>query len=267
MSNKKNTKKLNLNKTKVSLIKNKIVKMDNLPVFGYEGGSGFQCVKIALKPGEFIDADAGAMNYMDSSIQISTQTGNIGRAFGRLFSGSSFFYNTFTNKGKKPAIINLSSVHPGNIGAFYLPKGQKINVVSNSYICSTKGMEITTNVRFGGLLLGYGLTFVDIEAKENDGIVWVASFGNSIEKTIEPGNSIKVDNGILMAFDRNEGIHTNFVGGFTSTLFSGEGLVSKIENKGNKPLKIWLQSRSQTAYLDYIKHKIGRNRSGGRKYK
>ena len=266
MNNKKISKKLNLNKNKVSLIKNKIVRMNNLPAFGYEGGSGFQCVKILLKPGEYIDADAGNMNYMDSSIQISTQTGNIGRAFGRLFSGSSFFYNTFTNKGKEAAMINLSSVHPGNIGAFYLPKGQKINVVSNSYICSTKGMVITTNVRFGGLLLGYGLTFVDIEAKENDGIVWVASFGNSIEKTIEPGNSIKVDNGILMAFDRNENIQTNFVGGFTSTLFSGEGLVSKIENKGNKPLRIWLQSRSQTAYLDYIKHKIG-SRSGGRKSK
>ena len=44
-------------------------------------------------------------------------------------------------------------------------------------------MEITTNVRFGGLLLVYGLTFVDIEAKESDGIVWdVSSLGNSIEK-------------------------------------------------------------------------------------
>ena len=61
---KNNKKKLNLNKTKVSLIKNKIVKINNLPTFGYEGGSGYQCVKIVLKPGEFIDADAGAMRII-----------------------------------------------------------------------------------------------------------------------------------------------------------------------------------------------------------
>jgi uncharacterized protein (TIGR00266 family) len=234
------------------------VKLNGLPSFGYEGGSGFQCVKVALKPGESVEADAGCMNYMDNSIEINTQTGNLGTAFGRLFSGSSFFYNTFTNKGKKSALINLSSVHPGNIGAFYLPKGQKINIVSSSYICSTNGLEISTNVRFGGLVLGYGLTFIDIEAKDRDGIVWASSFGNAIEKIISPGDSIKVDNGILMAFERDEDIHTNFVGGIKSTLFSGEGLVSKIENKGKESIRLWLQSRSQTAYLKYIKSKISR---------
>jgi len=254
----KNMKK-NINKKKISLIKNKEVNIVNIPTFTYEGGSGFKCVKIKLKPNEYINADAGAMNYMDNSIKISTQTGNLGKAFGRLFSGSSFFFNTFTNKGDKIASINLSSVHPGNIGAFYIPKGQKINIVSSSYICSTNNLSISTNVRFGGLLLGYGLTFVDVEATDSDGIVWAASFGNTIEKILSPGDSIKVDNGILMAFERDEGIHTNLVGGITSTLFSGEGLVSKIQNKGNEPTRLWLQSRSQSAYLNYIKSKIHKN--------
>lgn len=257
-SKNKNSKNIKINKKKLQLIKDKIFKSNGLPSFGYEGGSGFRCVKVALKPGESIEADAGCMNYMDNSIEINTQTGNLGKAFGRLFSGSSFFFNTFTNKGNKTALINLSSVHPGDIGAFYLPKGQKINLVSSSYICSTTGLSITTNVRFGGLLLGYGLTFVDIEAKDSDGIIWAASFGNAIERVLAPGDAIKVDNGILMAFERDEGIESNFVGGITSTLFSGEGLVSKIQNKGKEPTRLWLQSRSQTAYLNYIKSKISK---------
>ena len=251
-----NNNKKRLNKNKISLIKEKVVKLNDFPAFGYEGGTGFQCAKIILKQNQFINADAGSMNYMDSSIEIKTQTGNLGKALGRLFSGSSFFYNTFTNKGKNPATINLSSVHPGSIAAFYIPKGQKINIVSSSYICSTDGLDISTNVRFGGLLLGYGLTFVDVEAKNKDGIVWAASFGNPIERTLKPKESIKIDNGIIMAFERDTGIHTNFVGGITSTLFSGEGLVSKIENTGNKPMRMWLQSRSEQAYLNYIKHKV-----------
>ena len=59
-----------------------------------------------------------------------------------------------------------------------------------------------------------------------------------------------------MAFERDTGIHTNFVGGITSTLFSGEGLISKIKNTGKVPMRLWLQSRSQTAYIEYIKHNI-----------
>ena len=62
-----------------------------------------------------------------------------------------------------------------------------------------------------------------------------------------------------MAFERDEGIQSNFVGGITSTLFSGEGLVSKIQNKGKEPTRLWLQSRSQTAYLNYIRSKISKN--------
>lgn len=100
-SKNKNSKNIKINKKKLQLIKNKIFKSNGLPSFGYEGGSGFRCVKIALKPGEHINADGGAMNYMDNSIEINTQTGNLGKAFGRLFSGSSFFFNTFINKGNK----------------------------------------------------------------------------------------------------------------------------------------------------------------------
>lgn len=250
--------KINLNKSRISLIKNisLIEKNSKIPNFKYEGGSGFQCVRFNLKPNESINADAGAMNYMSDSIDISTQIGNTFNAIGRMFSGSSFFYNTFTNKGKNDATINFSSVHPGNIGAFYIPKGKSINIVSDSYICSTPNLRITTNVRFGGVLLGYGLTFVHIEAKDSDGVVWAAAFGNPIEKNIKSGEAIKIDNGIIMGFESTTEIHTNFVGGITSTLFSGEGLVSKIENKGNKPLKIFLQSRSKTSYIEYIKHKM-----------
>ena len=85
---KKNNNKNKLNKTIISIIKDKTLFKDK---FTYEGGDGFQCVKVKLEPGHKLRADAGAMNYMDSDISISTQTGNIGKAFGRVFSGSSFF--------------------------------------------------------------------------------------------------------------------------------------------------------------------------------
>lgn len=254
-----NNNKKTLNKKTISLIKDPSLlnKNTKFPMYKYEGGSGYECVRFTLKPNESISADAGAMNYMSDSIEISTETGGVTSAIARMFSGSSFFYNIFTNKGKKDSTINLSSVTPGNIGAFFIPKGQSINLVSDSYVCSTPNLKITTNARFGGVLLGYGLTFVHIEADESDGVVWSSAFGNIIEKNIRPGEAIKIDNGIILGFDANTEIHTNTVGGITSTFFSGEGLVSKIKNDGSGTMKMFLQSRSKSSYLNYMKYKIG----------
>jgi uncharacterized protein (TIGR00266 family) len=252
-----NNSKYVINKTNISLIKNSALFLKenkNYPIFSYEGGDGFQCVKFNLKPQQAIRADAGTMNYMTSNITINTTTGNMWSAVGRMFSGSSFFYNIFTNEGKNNGTINFSGINPGNIGAFYIPKGQSLNLVSDSYVCSTPNLIITTNVRFGGVLLGYGLTFVHIEAIESDGIVWGASFGNVIEKKIKPNESLKINNGVIMGFESNTEIHTNTIGGFTSTFFSGEGFISNITNTGKKPLRMFLQSRSKTAYLRYLKN-------------
>ena len=260
--NNNNNNKVYLNKSNISLIKNSklLSNIKDAPTYTYEGGEGFQCVRLKLKPGQSIRADAGTMNYMSSDIDISTQTGNVWGAFGRMLSGTSFFYNIFTNKGKREVHINLSGINPGNIGAFYIPKGQSLNLVSSSYICSTPNLEISSNVRLGGLLTGYGISFVNISAHETDGIVWGAAFGNVIEKNIKPGDSLVIDNGVIMGFEANTEIHTDVMRGFTSMLFSGEGLVSKITNNNkSKNLKMFLQSRSKTAYLSYLKNKL-RNR-------
>lgn len=253
--------KVYLNKSNISLIKNSklLSSIKDAPTYTYEGGEGFQCVRLKLKPGQSIRADAGTMNYMSSDIEINTQTGNVWGAFGRMLSGTSFFYNIFTNMGQREVHINLSGINPGNIGAFYIPKGQSLNLVSSSYICSTPNLEISSNIRMGGLLTGYGISFVNISAPETDGIVWGAAFGNVIEKNIKPGDSLVIDNGVIMGFEANTEIHTDVMRGFTSMLFSGEGLVSKITNNNTKNLKIFLQSRSKTAYLSYLKNKL-RNR-------
>ena len=228
----------------------------NFPVWEYEGGDGFKNVKITLNKNEEIRADAGAMNYMSSVINIKTTTGSILNAIGRTFSGSSAFYNIFYNEDKIPGEITLSSMMPGNIGCFYIPSGRSLNLVYDSYICSTTNLDITTNVRLGGFITGYGITFVNISANNGSGLIWGASFGDVIEKIIEPGHSIKVDNGILLGFEASVKINTKFIGGFTSTFFSGEGLVSEIKNNDKVPIRIFLQGRSKIGFINYINRKL-----------
>lgn len=263
--NKINNKKNNnnrFNKTVISLIKNPKLLKDNkaFPEFEYEGGDGFKTVKIILNKDQEIRADAGAMNYMSSSINIRTTTGSVFGALGRMLSGSSAFYNIFYNNDNTPKDVTFSGVNPGSVGCFYIPNGKSFNLVSDSYICSTTNLDISTNIRLGGFITGYGLTFVNVKSSNGDGLIWGASFGEVIEKIIEPGNSIKIDNGVLLGFDANVNINTRLIGGFTTTLFSGEGLVSEIKNNDSKPIRIFLQGRSKIAYIDYIKDMVSKKR-------
>ena len=227
------------------------------PKFEYEGPDGFKSVKFLLNKGESIRADGGSMNYMSSNIRIKTTSGsNIFGAFGRIFSGSTFFYNIFYNDKDKPGEVNFSGVIPGNIGCFYIPKGKSFNLVDDTYICSTPNIDITTNIKFGGFLLGYGLTFVNINAKLSDGLIWGESFGDIIEKKLKPNEAIKIDNGILIGFEDNVELNTQPIGGLKSTLFSDEGMVTEIVNYNNFEIKIFLQNRSKTSYIKYIREHV-----------
>jgi len=251
LNNKKNNNK-KFSSASICLIKNPILLKNNkeFPLFEYEGGNGFKTVKIILNKDQNI---AGSMNYMSSAIKVNTTTGSIFGAFCRMLSVSSAFYNIFYNDSIIPRDITFSGINPGSVGCFYIPNGKSFNLVSDSYICSTTNLDISTNIRTVGFIMGYGLTFVNINASNGDGLIWGASFGEVIEKIIEPRQSIKIDNGVLLGFEAHININTTLIGGFTSTLFSGEGFVSEIENNDSKPIRIFLQSRSKIAYIDYIK--------------
>lgn len=262
--NKSNQKKSNENKShkpfssnKVVLIKNNNLSFKNntnFPSFKYEGGNGFDTVQFTLKPNESIRADAGAMNYMTDQINVNTTIGSITGAIFRKFSGSSAFYNIFKNESKDDnGLISLSSILPGSVGCFYIPKGESFLLVSNSYIASTPELEISTALKFGGFALGNGLTFVKVTAKNEAGLVWASSLGNIVPIILKPNESISVDNGILLGFDSSVKINTRPIGGFYSTFFSGEGFVSKIKNENNQPITIYLESRSKIGYRNYIK--------------
>ena len=234
----------------ITLIKDPSTLKNNkeFPSFIYEAGT----LKVLLKQGESVRADAGAMNYMTDSIKLETKTGSIFNAVWRKASGSSAFYNIFYNESPTLGSLNLSRVTPGVVHCFYIPQGRNFCFVDDTYVASTTNLRITTKARFGGLIMGYGLTFVNVMAENGAGLVWIDSFGDIINMTIKPGNSLRVDNGVLLGFDSDIPIETEPVGGFVSTFFSGEGLVSRIRNNTNSDINIYLQTISRIGFNNYI---------------
>jgi uncharacterized protein (TIGR00266 family) len=272
----------------ITYIKNIEILSDNIfPEFKYDGNKGFQTLTIKLYPKsnniiqhnaiggfnlfgrrnnkslsniklnikESIFAEGGAMNYMTEDITlVSVAKNGFFSSIFRTLSDNSFFLSSIKNEGTVPGIVSLAPPNPGNIECFYIPPNRVFNIVSNSYIASTNNLKISSNAKFGGFLTGYGLFYTSIESVDNNpGLLWISSFGDLTEHIIEPGHKIRVDNGVILAFDMNVSFTTTIAGkGILSTLFSREGFVSLIQNNTSSNMIIYLQGRSVKSYNDYI---------------
>ena len=62
-------------------------------------GTPLPVVIMNLEAGECIKTDKGAMSWMSPNMEMSTNSGGVGKAIGRIFSGESMFQNTYTCMG------------------------------------------------------------------------------------------------------------------------------------------------------------------------
>lgn len=93
-----------------------------------------------------------------------------------------------------------------------------------------------------------------------DGLVFVHAGGTIIEKDLAAGETLRVDTGCLVAFATTVDYDIQFVGGFTNTLFGGEGLfLAKMTGPG----KVYLQSLPFSRLVDRIKRGITFTQKGG----
>ena len=74
---------------------------------------------------------------------------------------------------------------------------------------------------------------------EGDGMAFVHAGGTVIEKTLLPGDMLKVDTGCIVAFTSSVEYDIQFVGGIKNTFFGGEGVFfATLRGPG----KVWIQS-------------------------
>ena len=88
---------------------------------------------------------------------------------------------------------------------------------------------------------------------------FVHAGGNIIEKTLQPGELIKIDTGCIVAFTSGVDYDIQFIGGIKNTIFGGEGLFfATLRGPG----KVWIQSLPISRLASRI---ISYGRVGGRK--
>src|SRR6187402_1661477 len=214
-------------------------------------GDDMQFVEVELDPNEATVAEAGGMMYMDDGIEMETvfgdgsqqQAGIMGALMGagkRLLTGESLFMTVFHNRTSQKRRVAFGAPYPGKIVPIHLAEiGGELIAQKDSFLAAAKGVSIgiAFQRRLGVGLFG-GEGFI-MQRLQGDGWAFVHAGGTLQERTLQPGELIRVDTGCIVAFQPTVNYEIQYVGKIKSALFGGEGLFfATLRGPG----RIWLQS-------------------------
>ena len=187
------------------------IKGENLPI-----------LKVSLQKGESIQCEAGAMAWMDEGINMETQTGGIGKMFGRMMTGEGAFLNKYT--ADRAGEIVFASKFPGSIHAMKIESGDGLVVQSRSYLATAGRLESKVFIQkklSRGFFGGEG--FIMREFTGN-GLVFLEVDGSAHEYELEAGEKKIVSTGNLVAMSESCTMDIQAVAGVKNVLFGGEGI-------------------------------------------
>jgi uncharacterized protein (TIGR00266 family) len=214
-------------------------------------GDDMQYVEVELDPAEAVIAEAGGMMYMDDGVAMETVFGDgaprtgglMGALLGagkRLLTGESLFLTVFQNQANAKRRLAFGAPYPGKILPVHLRDlGGELITQKDSFLCAAKGVSIgiAFQRRLGVGLFG-GEGFI-MQRLTGDGWAFIHAGGTLHERTLAPGELIRVDTGCIVALQPTVDYDIQMVGGVKTALFGGEGLFfATLRGPG----KIWLQS-------------------------
>jgi uncharacterized protein (TIGR00266 family) len=224
-------------------------------------GDDMQFVEIELDPLEAAVAEAGGMMYMEDGIEMETifgdgsqqNSGFMSALMGagkRLLIGESLFMTVFQNRGVGKKRVAFAAPYPGKIIPIHLAEiGGELIAQKDAFLCAAKGVSvgIAFQKRIGVGLFG-GEGFI-MERLQGDGWAFIHAGGTLLERTLAPGETLRVDTGCVVAYEPGVSFDIQFVGKIKSAIFGGEGLFfATLRGPG----KIWLQSLPFSRMADRI---------------
>ena len=227
-------------------------------------GDNLQIVRIKLKPGQEIYAEAGKMVYKTPSVEWQTQMAGEGlgqKLFGALkrkLAGESLFMTHFRPSGGEGE-IGLAGDFPGRIQVFELAAEQSILVQRDGFIVAehTVQFDIAFTKRLGAGFFG-GEGFI-LQKLTGPGVAFIHAGGDLVEFELGAGEILQVDTGCIVAFDESVTYDVQLAGGIKTGLFGGEGLfLATLQGPGKAII--------QTMTLAKLRRELGGglgSRSGG----
>uniref|UniRef100_UPI0040474E98 TIGR00266 family protein n=2 Tax=Roseivirga sp. TaxID=1964215 RepID=UPI0040474E98 len=223
-------------------------------------GDDMQMVEIELDPRETVIAEAGAMNWMEDSIDFQAKMGDGSEAndgfLGKLMSvgkrvltGESIFMTHFTNHGHTKRRVTFAAPYPGKIIPIDLQEiGGEVICQKDAFLCAAMGtrVSIAFSKRLGAGFFG-GEGFI-LQKLQGDGMAFLHAGGTVVRKELR-GETLRVDTGCIVGFSPSIDYDIQRAGNLKSMFFGGEGLfLATLRGTGT----VYLQSLPFSRLADRI---------------
>ncbi len=205
----------------------------------------FAYLDVELQPGEIIFAESDAMATMHADLDMKAKFngGFFSGLLKKFFGGESLFINQFQNNTSQPLNLTLTQATPGDMEVRNL-NGESYCLQKGAYIASDAGVKIGLKwAGFGSWIGREGLFKLVVSGYGN---VYFGAYGGIVEHEVT-GEYI-VDSGHLIAYEPTMKLKPQLAGGIFSSIFGGEGLVTKVKGSG----KIYLQTRNISGLAAWV---------------
>jgi uncharacterized protein (AIM24 family) len=174
----------------------------------------------------------------------SPQTGGLfGKLLGagkRLITGESLFTTVYSNNATVKQRVAFAAPYPGKILPMDLRQfGGLLICQRDAFLCAARGVSLGVALQ-QKLSTGFfgGEGFI-MQKLEGDGMAFVHAGGTVLRRELQPGQTVFVDTGCVVAYTGGVNFEIQFVGKVKTALFGGEGLFfARLTGPGT----VWLQS-------------------------
>jgi uncharacterized protein (TIGR00266 family) len=208
----------------------------------------YSMLVVSLEKGETITGEAGAMTYMDTTIEPHTRKreksllGSLGMS---IIGRQSFWVNDYAAVAG-PGEVGLVSAPVGDIETLEVKPNQGYIIQKSAYLASTQDVDL--DIKWEGFtkgLFGQGLFMIKVTG---NGMLFINTFGAVDKHTLRSGQTIIVDNFHLVAFSDACKYKVTKFGGLKETLLGGEGLVTQITGPGD----VYIQTKNLKEFVDWL---------------
>lgn len=222
-------------------------------------GPAYGVARLTLAPSESVKVESGAMMAMSAGVALSSKAeGGIMRSLKRAaLGGESFFVSTYTAPASG-GFVDVAARLPGDVSTYLLEPGRALFVQKGSWLANDASVGI--DAKWGGFRNMFGGEGGFIVRVDGQGTVVFACYGALETWTLEPGQSITVDTGHMVAYEDSVsmGLRRAAGGGLVQSWKSGEGIVFEFTGPG----RVWTQTRNPTELLGWIQATLGTSNSG-----
>lgn len=227
-------------------------------------GDNLQVVRMKLRPGQEVYAEAGKMVYKSPVVEWESRASGrtigdkIFGAFKRKLTGESLFFTYFRTTAAE-GDLGFAGAYPGRIQAVQLGPGTSFLAQRDAFLAAESSVtfDVALVKRIGAGLFG-GEGFI-LERFTGPGTVFVHGGGDFITFDLQAGEVMQVDTGCIVGFDDTVTYDVQLAGGIKTAIFGGEGLfLATLQGPGRAII--------QSMTLNKLRRELGAFRTGGEEH-